>query len=987
MMEKETLRRALVDAIEGEVRFDRATRGMYSTDASVYQIFPTGVVIPRSAEDVIQALRVCREHGVSITARGGGTSQGGQAIGSGIQIDFSKYMRRILELDTEAATVRVEPGMVVAELNQQLQPHGLQLPLDLSTANRATLGGMIANNSSGTRSVVYGSTIDYVEELTVLLADGSVVTLGPLGLEELEEKCHQEDLEGRCYREVRRLARDHADEIQARYPKIQRRVGGYNLDRFVPGRSPFDLSKLLVGSEGTLGLVLDATLRLVPLPKAKALAVAQFTNLRDALVAVPAILGHKPSAIELMDRNLLAMTKGKPHFEPLRDFVVGDPGALLIVEFMGDSEEALPGRMDALEEELVSLGLSAPLHRAVEPGAQARIWKLRQAGLGLAMAEVGDSKAHSFVEDTAVAPEQLPEYIDRFQEILDRYDTTAIFYAHASVGLLHIRPAVNMKTVGGVERFKGIAEEVSELVLAMGGALSAEHGDGLVRSPFQVKMFGQLIYNAFCELKDAFDEKGLFNPGKIVRPEPLTNNLKFGPEYRTNSVETAFDFSDFEGISRAAEQCAGVGACRKTLTGNMCPSYMATLDEADSTRGRANALRLAISGQLGMNGLTDPALYPVMDLCLECKACKTECPTGVDMARLKSEFLHQYQKEHGTPLRSRILASAERAAVWGSRLAPVSNWLLGNPLAGWIGEKFLGIESRRTLPRAVRRTFIKWWEAEGLGRRATGEGPGAAEGSQSSQPRVAIFADTFTNHYEPHQGIAAVRFAEKLGARVELPPRVCCGRPLISKGFLDKARVQAAATAQTLFPLAEAGVPIVFCEPGCYSAVQDDHPLLLDGKLKEMAQEVSAACLTFEEWAESAMAAASGSTPESNFLHTPTVSPGPKRILLHGHCHQKALVGLDPASKLLSRIPGCEVVDADAACCGMAGSFGYEKEHYEISEAVGRKLLSAIRSEGPDTLVVAPGFSCRQQLRHFTEAQPLSAMELMERLVRSGADR
>ncbi|MFC1575506.1 FAD-binding and (Fe-S)-binding domain-containing protein [Gemmatimonadota bacterium] len=960
--------RALADAIEGEVRFDRVTRGMYSTDASVYQIFPVGVVLPRSAEDVIQALRVCRAHGFSITARGGGTSQGGQAIGSGIQIDFSKHMRGLLELDAEAGTVRVEPGIVVAELNHLLQPHGLQLPLDLSTANRATLGGMIANNSSGTRSVVYGSTIDYVQELTVLLADGSVVTVGPLGPEELDDKCRQTDLEGRCYETVRRLAREQADEIHLRYPKIKRRVGGYNLDRFVPGGPPFDLSKLLVGSEGTLGLILDATLRLVDLPKAKLLAVAQFADLREALVAVPAILEHGPSAVELMDRNLLAMTKGKPHFEPLRDFVVGDPGALLIVEFMGESAQDLPGRLDALEAELGAFGISAPLHRAVEPGAQARIWKLRQAGLGLAMAEVGDTKAHSFVEDTAVSPEQLPEYIDRFQEILDRYDTQAIFYAHASVGLLHIRPAVNMKTVGGVERFQGIAEEVSELVLEMGGSLSAEHGDGLVRSPFQVKMFGQVLYDAFCEVKDTFDPEGVFNPGKIIRPEALTANLKFGPQYRTNVLETVFDFSDFKGISRAAEQCAGVGACRKTLTGNMCPSYMTTLDEADSTRGRANALRLAISGQLGPGGLTDPALYPVLDLCLECKACKTECPTGVDMARLKSEFLHQYHREHGAPLRTRLLASAERAAVWGSHLAPLSNWLLGNPLAGWVGEKVLGIDSRRTLPRAVRRTFIRWWEAEGTG------DPAASEPGGPTSSRVAIFADTFTNHYEPHQGVAAVRFARKLGAQVEVPPRVCCGRPLISKGFLDGARAQAEATARTLFPLARAGTPIVFCEPGCMSAVRDDHPLLLEGELREKAQEVSAACLTFEEWAEPALASASGSALESS---------GPKRILLHGHCHQKALVGLEPASKLLSRIPGCEVVDADAACCGMAGSFGYEKEHYEVSKAVAeRKLLAAIRAEDADTLVVAPGFSCRQQIRHLSEAEPVSAMELMERLIR-----
>jgi FAD/FMN-containing dehydrogenase/Fe-S oxidoreductase len=985
------LERALAEVIEGEVRFDRVTRAIYSTDASVYQIVSDGVVIPRGPDDVKRTVNLCRDHGVPIVARGGGTSQCGQSIGHGIQIDFSKYMRRIIDLDVEAMTVRVEPGMVLAELNRELGRHGLQLPLDLSTANRATIGGMVANNSSGTRSIVYGSTIDYVEELTVLLADGSVVTAGPLDPTEVERKCSQDNLEGTCYREIKRLARENAVEIEGRFPGISRRVGGYNLDRFLPSATAFDLCKLFVGSEGTLGLVLEAKLRLVEPPKAKVLAVAQFHTLREAMVATPSILDHGPSAVELMDSNLLDMTRGKIEFEPLRDFIIGEPGAILIVEFMGEFPDELSDRIETLERDLLDKDLAHHVHWAIDPRAQARIWKLRQAGLGLSLAETGDTKAISFVEDTAVDPNQLPEYIDRFQEILDRHQTEAIFYAHASVGLLHIRPAINMKTAVGLERFQGIAREVADLVTEFGGALSAEHGDGLARSPFQEQMFGKALYEAFCQVKDAFDPAGLFNPNKIVRAPHLTANLQYGPEYRTSVPETVFDFSDFGGIGGAVEQCGGVGACRKTVAGTMCPSFMATFNEADSTRGRANALRMAISGELGPKGLTDPGLYQVLDLCLECKACKSECPTGVDMARLKSEFLHQYQAEHGVPLRSRILGSADRAALWSSRLAPVSNWLLQNAPARWAGERLFGITEKRRAPTATRKTFLDWWKAEGRDRRnMMGRPPeAAAVGAEAS---VAIFTDTFTNHYEPRQGIAAVHVAERLGYSVTVPERVCCGRPQISKGLLDGARVQAGKTAAALFPMVRAGLPVVFCEPGCYSAVRDDHPLLLDGKLREKAEEVSAACLTFEEWAANALddlarskEAAPGElerTPKAGDSGASELAPGPSRVLLHAHCHQKALGGLDVALDLLGRIPDCEVVDADAGCCGMAGSFGYEKEHYGISRTVGeRKLFPAIRNEEPDTVVVAPGFSCRQQIRHFTGRNPLTAMELLEELL------
>lgn len=933
---------ALSSAVEGEVRFDRISQALYSTDASVYQILPLGVVIPKSREDVLHTVRICREQGVSITARGGGTSQAGQAIGAGVQLDFSKYLHRVLDFEPDARCVRVEPGIVLDELNAFLRPYGLLLPLDISTSDRATIGGMIANNSSGTRSVVYGKTLDYVLSLTAVLSDGSVVELRPVDERELETKCAQSDLEGNCYRIVRRLASEHAAEIEARYPRILRRVGGYNLDEFLPGREPFNLARLMVGSEGTLALVLDATLRLVPPPKHRGMCVVQFHDLLEALAATPVILRYRPSAVELVDRFILDSTRGKTEFEPLRDFLAGDPAAVLFVEFFGDTAEEPAGRVADLEQGLQAAGLGYHVHRALAPPAQARLWKLRQAALGLSMSEYGDAKAVSFVEDTAVSPDRLRDYIDRFQQILKRHDTRAGFYAHASVGLLHVRPVVNLKQADGVAKFTSIAEEISDLVLEFGGALSGEHGDGLVRSPFQQKMYGETLYRAFCELKRTFDPAGLFNPGKIVEAPPLTGNLRFGPRYETRPVETVFDFSEFGGLSRAAEQCGGVGACRKKLSGTMCPSYMATRDENDSTRGRANALRLAISGQLVSIEFTDPVLYPVLDLCLECKACKSECPTGVDLARIKSEFLHQYRLRHGTKLRSWLLAHVDRTAAWGSRLAPVSNWLSASRPMRWLNDVMLGLDRRRVPPSFARTSFLDWWRSEA--------------NRFEENPRLALFADTFTTYHEPEIPIAAVELAAAAGWGVTVAPRVCCGRPLISKGFLDAARQQAELTVRALRPLAERGLPIVFCEPGCYSAVRDDHPNLLRGELQQQARRVAEACLTFEQWADRAWAEGA-----------PWSQCPPQRILIHTHCHQRALVGTGPALSLFSHLPACEVTELDAGCCGMAGSFGYEREHYDISQAVGeRKLLPAVRAAPVGSTIIASGFSCRHQLAHFT---------------------
>ncbi|MCG8608402.1 FAD-binding protein, partial [bacterium] len=766
--------KALSDTVQGEVRFDKVSRAIYSTDASVYQILPLGVVIPAGTEDVRQTLEICRTFEVSITARGGGTSQAGQAIGAGIQLDFSKYMNRILDLDPERQTVTLEPGIVLDELNTKLKPHNLHLPLDLSTANRATIGGMIANNSSGTRSVVYGKTLDYVDSIRALLSNGDEVTWGPIDRDAFESKCGQTDLEGNCYCTVRQLAFECEDEISTRFPKIMRRVGGYNLDEFTPDRKSFNLAKLLVGSEGTLALTLDTTLRLVPYPAHKMVVVVQFATLLDAMSATPVILEQGPSAVELIDRMLLNSTRGKSEYEPLRDFIKGDPGAILIVEFFGDSQDQTRATLSRLERTLSNQRLGEYFHRAEDSRSQERIWKLRKAALGLSMSQRGDAKSISYVEDTAVAPDRLREYVGRFQKILVENDTEAGFYGHASVGLLHIRPVVNMKIADGIQKFERIANGIADLVLEFGGALSGEHGDGLVRSPFQKKMFGPVLYNAFCKIKHTFDPNGLFNPGKIVEAPPLTENLKFGLNYETKEIDTSFDFSDFGGLSRAVEQCGGVGACRKTLTGTMCPSYAATREERDSTRGRANALRLAISGQLGPTGLTDFELYQTLDFCLECKACKSECPTGVDMARIKSEFLHHFYRDKKIPRRARVLGQIAQSAAWGSRLAPVSNWLLRNPLTRFVNDMLLGLDRRRVPPAFAGMTLLQWWR---------NGNQTAASSHDENRSTVAIFADTFTNYFEPDQGIAAIRFAQKLGLQVTIPKSPCCGRPLISKGF------------------------------------------------------------------------------------------------------------------------------------------------------------------------------------------------------------
>jgi FAD/FMN-containing dehydrogenase/Fe-S oxidoreductase len=923
--------------VSGEVRFDALSRALYSTDASVYQIRPRAVVIPKAREDVIQALAVCRRHKCSITMRGAGTSQAGQAIGEGIQIDCSKYLNRLLEVNAEERWVRVEPGIVLDELNAQLAPVGMRFAPDISTASRATIGGMMANNSAGARSVLYGKTIDHVLEQTVLLADGSIVELG-----EVPRALATQDPR---FRTVLRLAETHAAEIDKRYPKIVRRVAGYNLDEFVPSRDSVNLAKIMVGSEGTLGIVLEAKLRLVPLPKAKAVMVILFADLLEALSATPVILTHKPSAVEIMDKSILDFTAQNENLDKIkRSFQKGDPAATLCVEFYADAAADLPPRLSALEADLRARGLGYHYHPETDLAAQAKIWSVREAALGLATAMKTDAKSFSFVEDTAVAPEKLAAYIDRFMQIVRAHGTTAAVYAHASVGCLHVRPVVNLKTAAGVRTFEAIASEVADLVLEFGGALSGEHGDGLVRGPFMERMFGPTIYNAFREVKQTFDPEGIFNPGKIVDSPPMTQNLRFGAGYQTPKPNTWFDYSEYGGMGGAVEMCSGVGACRKKLAGTMCPSYMVAKDETATTRGRANALRLAMTGQMGDS---DRAVLEALDLCLECRACKAECPTGVDMARFKSEFLADYYSRAGVPLEARALGGIADAGKWAARFPGIANIVSSSPLV----KQLLHVHPKRHLPQ---------WRGDTFEKQIAGR-------IRTAGKSVTIFNDTFTNYYDPEIGVAAVEVLERGHCAVNVARPGCCGRPAISKGLLREARAGGARLVAALAPIAERGEPIVFLEPSCLSAVKEDIPSLLRGDEKAQAERVAGACVGFEEF--------------SATLELP-LRPATGKILLHTHCHQKSMGLHAQAAALLRRIPNANVVELDAGCCGMAGSFGYSKDHYDVSVAIAsRRLIPAVEAMLADDVLVAAGTSCRHQVYDLKGTHALHPAVLLRKLM------
>jgi FAD/FMN-containing dehydrogenase/Fe-S oxidoreductase len=932
-----SLLRDLEAAIDGEVRFDRLSRALYSTDASVYQIEPLGVVIPKSSEAVAAAVHLAAQHGIPITPRGGGTSQAGQSIGSGLVLDTSKHLNRVLEVNADGRWARVQPGVVLDELNAALRPHQLRFAPDVSSASRATVGGMMANNSSGARSVIYGKTIDHVRELKVVLADGRLAHFQPTTAANATALAQGDSIEARAYRAIPQLGQRHAAEIDARFPKVLRRVGGYNLDAFVDPSAPVDLTRIMIGSEGTLGFIVEATIGLVPLPAQKSVVTIEFDHLLDALGATPLVLRHGPSAVEVMDDFILSHAKGHSVLDAQRrSMLTADGSSLLCVEFYDESVDALQQRMAALEQDLASV---RPRHvrQVLDAGKQAAIWSFREAALGLSTATKDDAKAISFVEDTAVSPEKLREYIARFVQIVERHGTTAGVYAHASVGCLHVRPVINLKTADGIGRFEAIANEVADLVLEFGGALSGEHGDGLVRGAFNEKMFGSTLYQAFRDVKKTFDPGGIFNPGRIVDTPPITSHLRYGAGYLTPAPATFFDFSEVEGFGRAVETCSGVGLCRKKREGTMCPSYMVTRDEKDSTRGRANTLRLAMNGQLGDQRLSDESVREVLDLCLECRACKSECPVGVDMARYKSEFLSGYWDRHGLSSKARAFGNAHLTAAIGSALAPIANTIASSAAGRWVAEQTIGLDPRRSLPTWTRHTLRKRVPS------------GDADGVQA-----LLFADTFTNYSTPEIGVAAIDVLRAAGIATRLAPNVCCGRPLISQGRLDEARRLAAANVHALFDAAHHGHALVFVEPSCLSAIREDAPDLLRGELRRRARVIAHHAVLFEEYLEAECSSGRAAL---------SLKSGPSQILLHPHCHQRSMGLAAPAKALLSRIPSATVTDLEAGCCGMAGSFGYTRDHYDVSSAIAeRKLLPAVRAMAPGSVLVAAGLSCRHQV-------------------------
>ncbi len=951
------LQAALAAELEGDVRSDAYTRHLFARDASMYAIEPLAVAFPRHATDVVAAMHVTRERGVPLLARGAGTSLAGQTVGRALVLDLSRHMNRIVEIDPQLRRARVQPGLVQDDLNRAAQPHGLMFGADTSTSNRATLGGMIGNNSSGSHSVRFGTTRDHVRALDVVLADGAGARLEPVNPTEWAQRTSLATLEGAVYRELPGIVERNREAITRDHPRFWRQAGGYRLDQLARSGEPFDLARFVVGSEGTLVVVTEADLDLVARPAAQAIAVGHFRSTAQAIAASADAIGLGAAAVELMDQMILDLSRGRLEYAALSQILKGEPSALLFVTFFGETEAEAAAGVDRLVTDWGRHGHGYHTLRAVRAADRAALLKVRKASLGLLMAASrGGRRPLAFVEDTAVAPERLPEYVEEFAAVLARYGLQAGFYGHCSVGCLHIRPFVDLRKPPQVATMRAVAQEILELVMRYGGVNSSEHGDGLARSEFNRRVFGEKVYAAMREVKTLFDPDGRLNPGKIVDAPPMTENLRDVTLAPAGPLHTHLGFGD-GGMREAADRCMNIGACRKTDAGVMCPSYMATREEQHATRGRANALVKALSTPDPRAALGDQRLHEIMDLCLECKACKSECPLSVDMASLKSEFLAHYQQIHGTPLRSRVFGAIRLLNRVGAATAPLSNAPARVPVLRRALNDRLGIAAQRPLPRFQRDTLLRWFA-----RRATPAGP-------FPRGEVVFLADSFTTFTEPAVGQDCVELLERAGWRVHLQSRGCCGRSSLSKGLLTQARSMAAALVERLAPYAERGVPIVGCEPSCVLTLRDEFLDLLpdDPRVRVVADQVH----LVPELLVRAV--------DDGDLRLDLASAlAGRRIVLHGHCHEKALTGTRATLELLQRIPGATVHEIDAGCCGMAGSFGYESEHYELSMQIGGlRLFPSLAAEDPEVLVAATGVSCRQQIAHGTPRTARHPVELL----------
>ena len=961
-----TLETRLRSALKGDVLFDVFSRGRYATDASIYQIEPIGVVVPRDAEDVGVAFAIAREQGVALLPRGGGTSQCGQTVGRALVLDCSKYMNQVLDVDVARRRARVQPGVVMDRLNRQLRSEGLFFPVDVSTGDRATLGGMTANNSCGTRSLRYGNMVHNVRAIDALLPDGTTATFGevPGNFDERAMPERYRDL----VRAMRALHRREKDEIAARFPTLQRRVGGYNIDMI--SDAGHNMAHLLVGSEGTLAFFNAIELDLQPIPPHRVLGVCHFPSFYSAMQAAKPIVVLGPAAVELVDRTMIDLARDIPLFRTTVDrFVKGEPDALLLVEFAGEDAAENFRCLRQLVALMGDLGHPDGVVEIVDDAFQSAVWAVRRQGLNIMMSMKGDGKPVSFIEDCAVPLDDLPDYTARLDAVFKKHGTSGTWYAHASVGCLHVRPVLNLKQEIEVKKLRAIAEEAFAMVREYKGSHSGEHGDGLVRSEFHEPMFGTRLVRALEAVKDAFDPAGLMNPGKIVRSSKMDDRslFRFKPGYATHAVDTALDWRDWGGFAGAVEMCNNNGACRVRDAGMMCPSYRATLDEQHLTRGRANTLRLALSGQLGRNALTSEPMRETMELCISCKGCKRECPTGVDMARMKIEFLHQYRKTHALSLRERLIAYLPRYAPYASRFGVLLNLRDRVPGLARLSEALLGFSARRKLPRWHTRPYV---DASTPTLTFSPRGGGLGWGADRE---IVLFADTFNRWFEPENARAAARVLERAGYKVvpaslrdERP--LCCGRTFLSVGLTDAAKEEAARTIAALKPFVARGVPVVGIEPSCLLTLRDEFPALLPGPDTTVLASVA---MLFEEFVASETAAGRFKLP---------LKPVADKAVLHTHCHQKAFGVESVSAAALKLVPGLAVETFESTCCGMAGAFGYEAEHYDVSLKIGElSVLPKVRAAASGALVVAAGTSCRCQIADGASRAALHPAQVLDR--------
>lgn len=928
---------------------DRITRTLYSTDASIYQIMPVGVAWPRDTGQVSAAVEIAKKYSVPILPRGGGSSLAGQAIGEALILDFSRFMDKILEYDPGERSIEVQPGVVLGPLNRMLAADKLTFGPDPASADRATIGGVLGNNATGSHSILYGMAHDHLLEADAVLSDASTVRFKTRSREELKSFPDNNSLANNIYREIPAILDRYQHEITNHYPETFRNVAGYNL-QVLASNEGLNPATLLVGAEGTLGLITAAKLNLVPVPEFKTLYLVHFNDLGAALTCVPEILRSNPSAVELIDSMLLRLARANPAYRPLLEAIQGDPEAVLAVEYQGNEFKPLTGK----ETILSGFGPTIPL---LEPAAQDKIWKARKVGLGILQSKRGDAKPTTFIEDAAVPVEHLADYSLELKEFAASIGVGEIaFYAHASAGCLHIRPQVNLKSAQGIGQMRALAEKSLELVIRYGGTTSGEHGEGFARGEFSQKLFGSVLTQAFQEVKEIFDPDYHLNPGKIVTPPKMDqiDILRYGPNYSAlyKPVKTLLNFDSDQGFDRAVEMCNGAGVCRQLEGGVMCPSFQATRDEQHSTRGRANMLRAAISGKLGPQGLDAPEVYQTLDLCLSCQACMNECPSAVDMSKLKAEFLYQYYQAHGVPFRSWFFANIAGVNKLAQPFSALANAVLDSPLSRIFS--LIGIHPERSFPAYARQTFTHWYSQNGQ------------EKKSPKRAQAVFFYDTYLEYNYPHIGQALVRICEKAGLDlIVLQGQVDSGRPAYSKGVLDKARSLAQKNLELLYPYAKQGIPIIGCEPSDVVMLTKEYLDLVPGN---QARQVAKQSRLAEDFLLQEIIQKRISL---EFDHKP------RQILYHGHCQQKANFGTDNTLELLRCIPGCSVEQIEAGCCGMAGAFGYEKEHYQLSlEIAELGVAPRVREAGPETIICASGTSCREQIAHTTERQALHPLEV-----------